>query len=164
MKKVFLILGIVLAAALLSAGSFYGGMTYQSNKNQQAQANFFAARGQAQDGQAQGNGQFPGEGQLPSGRQGAFFGNGGGAIGQIKSIAGDVIQLSTSQNVTTVKLSSDTVIRKTVEGTLADLEPGMRITVTGERDSDGNITAAQIQVVETSVLEMPAPSRTPTAP
>lgn len=154
MKKIILIVGSILVAALLSAGSFYGGMTYQTNKAKQAQANFFAARGQNQ------NGQFPANGQSAGGRQG-FFGNGGGTIGQIKSIDGDVIQLSTPQNVTTVTVSSNTVIRKTVDGTLADLKPGMRVTVIGQRDSNGNITAATIQEIN---APQPAPSGTQTAP
>jgi hypothetical protein len=165
MKKAILIVGIILAVAAISAGSFWGGMKYQESQVSQAQANFFAARGQGQSGVIQGNGQFPGNGQMPPDRQGTFFRNGGGTIGQIKSIDGEVITLSTAENVTTINLTADTVIRQTVTASLTDLQPGMRVTVIGEKDNDGNITATQIQVVDESMIrDMPAPSGTVTVP
>lgn len=168
MKKAILIISIILVIAAVGAGSFWGGMKYQENKISQAQANFFAARGQAQTGDMPsgvmpGSGQFPGDRQGTGGRQGMIFG--GGVVGQIKSVEGDVITLSTAQDVTTIKLTSETVIRQTVTASLADLEPGMRITVSGERDKDGNISATQIQVVDESMIRnMPSPSQTQAAP
>lgn len=162
MKKALIIIAIILAAAGLSAGSFYGGMKYQSNKVEQVQANFFAQRGQVPEGQLPGGGQFQGSGPNPGGRQGMVFG--GGATGQIKNIEGDVITLSTAENVTTVNLSEDTVITKMETVSLADLEPGMRILVSGQRNKDGNIAAAQIQVIDETMPGMFMPSETITAP
>jgi hypothetical protein len=162
MKKAVIIISIILAAAALSAGSFWGGMTYQANKVDQAQANFFAQRGQVPEGQMPGGGQFQGGGQMPGERQGMVFG--GGTIGQIKSIEGDAITLSTAEDVTKVNLSEDTLITKMATVSLADLEPGMRIMVTGQRDDAGNITAVQIQVVDETITKQFAPSETRTAP
>jgi hypothetical protein len=169
MKKGILIISILLAAAALSAGSFWGGMTYQTNKVEQAQANFFATRGQGPDGvtpsdQMPGGGQFPNDGQIPGGRQGLIFGGGGGASGQIKSIDGDVITLSTAEDVTTINLSEDTRITKMETVSLADLEPGMRISVIGQKDEDGNISAVQIQIIDESITDLFTPSETRTAP
>lgn len=162
MKKAILFISIIIAAAALSAGSFWGGMTYQANKAEQAQANFFAQRGDTPQGQMPGGGQVQGGGQMPGGRQGLVFG--GGATGQVKSIEGDVIQLSTAEDVTTINLTEDTVITKMEQVSLADLEPGMRIMVTGQRDGDGNISAVQIQIVDETITNMFAPSGTRTAP
>ena len=45
MKKVWIILGAVVLAVIIAAGSFYGGMAYQRNQVSQIQASFFASRG-----------------------------------------------------------------------------------------------------------------------
>ena len=152
MKKVLIIVGVILAAAVLSAASFWGGMTYQTNKVSQTRNDFFAARG----GQP-GNGQFPDNGQFPNaaqGQQGQGF-RGGGTVGQVKSIDGNVLTLSTAQNVTTVNLSDSTTVMKNVEGTTSDLQPGMRVMVTGERDSKGDLTASQVTILANDASAQP---------
>ena len=135
MKKIIIIVGAVLLAGLIAAGSFLAGMAYQTNKAEQARVNFFNSRGQLgegqfpQGGQAPFEGQLPGggqfrpEGQLPGGGQGAFFFGRGGTIGQVKAIDGDTMTLSTAQDVTTVNLSDTTQIEKTVSGSVSDLTP-----------------------------------------
>ncbi len=57
MKKTFIILGALLIAVLIAAGSFWGGMAYQTRKVSQARADFFNARG-GNGGQALNGGQF----------------------------------------------------------------------------------------------------------
>jgi len=145
MKKILIVVGIILAAALISGASFWGGMTYQTKQAESVRANFFNARG----GQLPGEGQFPANGQLPSGAQGqqgqGSF-RGGGAFGEVKSIEGNVLTLSTAQNVTTVNLTDATKILKTIDGATSDLQPGMRVVVAGQRDDKGNITASQITI------------------
>jgi len=146
MKTTLMILGGTLLLGLVAAGSFWGGMAYQSNRVSQARANFEAARGQL------GRGQFPGDGPgfppggLPAGQDAVFF-EGGGTTGQVKTIEGNVMTVSTVQDVTTVNLSASTQIEKSVEGALADLQPGMRVLVNGERDSAGNIAASRITIL-----------------
>lgn len=65
----------------------------------------------------------------------------------MKALQGDTLTLSTAQDVTSVKLSEDTVIQKTVTGSLEDLQTGVRVMVAGERNDDGSIDAAQITIL-----------------
>jgi hypothetical protein len=159
MKKVLIIIGAILLAALIAGGSFYGGIAYQTNQANQARASFMAARGITEEGQ------FPG-GNLPEGMQppsgGAMGFPGRGTIGVVKTIDGDVLTISTAQDVTTVTLSADTRIEKTVSATLTDLQPGVRVMVTGQADQDGNISASQIQIVNdaASGIANPPPAGT----
>lgn len=138
MNKIWMIVIAVVLAIAVAGGSFYGGMAYQRNQANQVRANFLRARGL--DTNAGQNGANNGGGT----RQGFF---GGGANGQVKSINGNVLTLSTAQNVTTVNLTNSTVIDKSVQGSTSDLQPGMRILVQGQRDSQGNITATQITIL-----------------
>jgi hypothetical protein len=75
---------------------------------------------------------------------------GRGTTGQVKTIDGNVITLSTAQDITTVNLTNDTEIRMTVNGSSADLTPGLRIMVSGESDGEGTITADQITILDGS--------------
>lgn len=137
MKKTLMIVGGILLAILLSAGSFYGGMAYQRNQVNQIRANFFRARGIDVNGQNNGGGQ----------RQGFF---GGGATGQVKSVEGNVLTLSTAQNTTTVNLTDTTRVEKAAPAATTDLQPGERVIVTGQRDSNGNINASQVLILESN--------------
>ena len=145
--KIFLtIAAAIIALVLAAAGGFWGGIQYQTSIVDRAQANFENTRGPL--------GALPGGGAMPDGQrpdasqlQGAFTAR-SGAAGSIKSLEGDTLMLSTAQDVTTVNLTADTVILKTVTGSTADLEPGLRIMVTGERSDDGlTITATQISII-----------------
>ena len=49
----------------------------------------------------------------------------------------DVMTLSTAMDVTTVNLSASTQVEKSATASVADLQPGMQVTVTGQRDSNG---------------------------
>ena len=134
MRKVIMIIGAVIVAAALAGGSFYGGMAYQRSQADQIRNNFLRSRGITQNG-TNGTGQ-------PRG----FFG-GGGATGQVKSVSGDVLTLSTALNVTTVNLSSTTRIEKAGQAAVGDLLPGTQVLVTGQRDSSGNINASQVLIL-----------------
>ncbi len=148
--KVWYIVGVIVLVLLAGAGGFYGGTVYAQSQAQSAQSNFLRQRA------AGGNGQFGqsnqgGAGQFGQGRQG---GQGGQfaqfgqllARGQIKSVNGDTVEISTAQSVVTVKVDSKTTINKTVSGTAADLKPGDRVTVFGPTSGDtSTATAIQIQ-------------------
>jgi Domain of unknown function (DUF5666) len=159
MKNVLIIIGAIVLAIVIAGGSFYGGMAYQRNQEAQVRASFFASRG-GNGGQFQG-GQFSGGTPSANGgqRQGGF-GFGGGTVGQVKSIDGSVLMLSTAQNVTTVNLTPTTRIEKYTSGSTSDLQPGERVTVSGERDSNGNITATQIMIIPSNPTN-PSPTGTP---
>ncbi len=155
MRKILIIIGGVLLAAVIAAGSFWGGMAYQTNQVNQISTNFFNSRGQGNNGQIPGNGTgFPNNGQNPG-----FFG-GGGTVGQVKTIEGNVMTVSTARDVTTVNLSATTQIEKPVSGTIDDLIPGVQVMVTGQRDSNGEIIASQVTIL---INNPTGPVSTPTA-
>jgi hypothetical protein len=141
MKKSLAILGLIILVLLVAAGSFWGGMKYESSRADQVRASFINARGQANGSPFLQEGQLP-VGEIPYGLQG-----GGGTTGQVKTIEGNIMTISTAQDVTTVQLTDDTQIGKSVTATIADLKPGLRVRITGERDKDGKITAGQITIL-----------------
>jgi hypothetical protein len=142
-KNILMIAGVIVLVALAGAGGFWGGMAYQDNRDSQAQTRFFEQRGGLPaDGQIPEGMQLPEDGQFQGGLRGM-----GGTMGEVKSIEGNVLTLSTAQNVTTVTLSEDTKIVKSVEGTAGDLQAGVQVTVSGETDKDGNINASQITII-----------------
>lgn len=159
MKKIFMIVGVIIVAALIAGGSFWGGMAYQSNQTSQIRTSFANARGQADQGQ------FPGNGTgLPAGgaANGQFPGGfGGGTIGMVKSVDGNVLTISTAQDVTTVNLSDSTQIEKSGNGSTADLQPGTRVTVSGQTDSNGSITANRITILNTDPANLPTGAGSP---
>ena len=171
MKKALLIVGAILIAGLIAAGSFWEGMTYQTKQVEQVRSNFFAARGFGDQGQIPQGGQFtPGAGGQTSGgfpqaggQNQGFFG-GRGTIGQVKTIEGNVMTVSTAQNVTTVNFTDATQIQKSVSGTTADLQPGTRVMITGDKANDGSITANRITILNSDMPDFGGPPPTGTAP
>ena len=146
MKKGIWIVGSIILALILMGASFYGGTLYQKNQQTSAQARFLASRG-ITGGFGGGNGNFTGPEGTPGAGGAGRGGFGGGAQGQVKSIDGNTLTISTAQNVTTVTLSGTTTIMKSDPGTIADLKVGDRVLVTGQRDSSGNITASEVMVL-----------------
>lgn len=160
MKTTLLIIGTFILVVLVAAGSFYGGMVYQTNQTSQVRQEFMAARGMADEGQFSGEmppmgGQFQQDGSGIPGR---------GAAGQVKSIEGNVITISTAQDITTVNLSQDTQIEMTVSGEIADLQTGMRVMVIGETDGDGVVNASQITVLSENQSGLPFGRQAPDSP
>ncbi len=149
MKKILIIIGAIVLAIAIAGGSFYGGMAYTRNQEAAVRAAFFASRGIPVTGQGANGGQ----------RQGGF-GLGGGTTGQVKSIDGNTLMLSTAENVTTVNLTSTTRIEKYAPGATSDLQSGERVLVSGQRDSSGNITATQILILPSNPTN-PSPTGTP---
>ena len=142
MKKILWIVGGILILAIASGASFEGGMAYQRNQANSIRSQFLRSRG---IDTANGNGSS-------ANRSGGFGGGGfgGGATGQIKSIQGNTIELSTPTNVTTVNLTASTQIEKSISAKTSDLQTGEQLIVRGQRDSNGNITADNIQIVSTT--------------
>lgn len=117
----------VVVAVIFGAAGFFGGMKYQSN--------------QTVSQTSRGNGQFTGRG-LGGNRNGS------------QAISGDII--NTDNNSTTIKLQdgsskiiligSSTVINKTATGSASDLSAGTRVVIFGTANSDGSVTASNINV------------------
>lgn len=127
MKNTILIAGILLI--VVGVGGFYAGMKYQQSK-QPSRADF-----QARMGMGQG---VPGA-QRPAGAEG---------------VRGEII--SQDETSITVKLPDDsskivlisenTAINKATEGSFDDLETGEQVMVFGQTNSDGSISATNIQI------------------
>lgn len=118
-----------------------------------------AQGGNAQGGNTQGGGtaQNGGTNAQGTGRQfGGTFGGAFGGInpaqlgdcvarGQIKSVNGSTIEISTAANVVSINVTDGTIISKTDRGSLADLKPGDRVTVFAPTGGD-KTTASFIQL------------------
>ncbi len=137
MKAKWIVVAVLLAV-VLAAGVGFGGYTLGvqagTARAQALRNNFLAARGlggQGQGGNGQGSGQF---------NANNF------ASGQVKSINGDTITLSTATTVVTIKLASGTQIQKMGPATPSDIQVGERITVQGTRGSDGSLAAESVQI------------------
>lgn len=118
------------------------------------QANQTGGQGSGEDNNAQGSGHRQGGGQF-GGQFGGFAALGNCvARGQIKSVDGGTVQISTADSVVTVKVSDSTVISKTDRGTISDLHVGDRVTVFSQETGDSP-TASNIQL-------QPAPPATAT--
>jgi hypothetical protein len=130
-----IVIGVValVIVAGVGGGAFYAGMQYQQSQAASVQQRFFADRGGAPPANFAG---------------GAGLAGGRGTVGDIKSIDGMVLTLSTPQSEVKVTLSDSTQVLKLVAGGTADLQVGQRVTVRGEADSSGNVAASAIQITD----------------
>ena len=122
----------LLVVILVGIGSFYGGIKYQQRKSPSGNAAF--------QGMRQFRGAVGGQGQ--NGRA-----NGG-------LVNGDV--LSKDDKSMTIKLrdggsklvfyTTSTQVKKMADGAMSDIDVGTSVMVTGDSNSDGSVTAQQIQL------------------
>ena len=115
---------VLILVVLVGVGAFFGGMQYQKSQR------------------SAGRGQFAGAGQ---------FGN---RNGQNRPVIGEIV--SADDKSITVKLmdgsskivilSATTAINKQATGSAADLKTGEKVLVLGKENSDGSITAQNIQL------------------
>ena len=128
-------LTMVIVAVVVAAVAFFGGMKYQQSK---ASAN--GAGGFAQGGQ----GFQRGGGQRFGGARGA---NGGATTGEIVSIDANSITLKLQDGSSKiVNLAGSTTFSKTDTASKSDLKTGDKIAVFGTSNSDGSVTAQNVQV------------------
>jgi len=148
--KWILLAAVVVVAAAGASGVYAYNMGKQEGMKAglTARNDFLAARAAAtqggQNGQA-GATAMPG-GQSGAGRagQGAMAGN--FTAGQVKSVNGNELEISTATAVTKVKLTDKTQIEKTVAGAAADIKVGERVVVQGTKAADGSLEASMIQL------------------
>ena len=136
---------VVLVAGASSAAAYNMGKQAGVTEGLAARNNFFQARGGgtgAQGGQGAAAGGAGAQGNGARGGQGA----GNFAAGQVKSISGNDLEISTATDVTKVKLTDKTQIQKTVSGAPNDITTGERVVVQGTKGTDGVIEANSIQL------------------
>jgi hypothetical protein len=133
----------IIIALVVGVGGFYGGTIYEKGSLSKQGLLRSSASGQG------GN-----EGQRgPGGQGGGRFGQGpGGANGNF--VAGQIT--AKSDNSITVQgrdgsskivfFSGSTSIGKAVQGATSDLASGQQVVVSGTNNSDGTVTAQNIQI------------------
>ena len=118
-------MAIVISVAVAAGGGFYGGMKYQESKMPNLPANFEQMRGQRNS-----------------------------TSGGLNTARGEVISYDDSS--ITVKLADDsskiviltdsTMVSKSEKGSRDDIKEGSEVTVMGQSNPDGSITAQNIQI------------------
>jgi len=138
-KKLILPIAMIVIIGIV----FYGGFLYGKNKSSFSQRDFQNLRNLTPEERQQRIGQLgiPGAGR-GNGAQGSGF------------VSGDII--AKDEKSVTIKLrdggskivffSDSTEVGKFVIGTVADLEIGKTVSVNGQANSDGSVTASSIQI------------------
>jgi len=124
-NKTMTIVAVVVLLVAVGAGAFFGGIKYQESKN--PRASFF---------------QGPRNGQLAQRGQGFRPVNGEIISQDDKSIT---VKLQDGSSKI-VLLTDTTAINKSAEGSKSDLKPGEKVAVFGQENSDGSVTAQNIQL------------------
>ncbi len=130
-KKISAIVAV--AIVLVGGGAFYGGMKYAQSKIPQR-------TGQGNFGDLQRSG---------AANMGGLRGNGSGGFTTGEIIAKDSSSVTVKLNDGGSKIvfySDTTAVDKFAKGTAGDLQIGESITVNGQANQDGSLTAQTIQI------------------
>ena len=129
----------IILIVVVGSGSFFAGMKYQQSK-QSSRPDFASLRG-LRDGMNQQGG----ENLQPRAGQ--------------RMVRGEIIDKD--EESITVKLPNEsskivlvfenTIINKATEGSMADLEFGKEVAVFGQENSDGSVSATNIQLAPQSI-------------
>ena len=138
---------VVVVAGVVGNWQYGQGKQAGITEGLAARDRFFQDRlaGAAAGAAAQGNGAAALAGGARN-AQGGAAAAGNFAAGQVKSINGNDLEISTATEVTKVKLTDKTQIQKTVSGTPSDIKAGDRVVVMGDKGADGAIQANSIQL------------------
>ena len=128
MKKNILVINSIIVLIVVGGGSFYGGMVYGKSQNTRA---------------AFGTGNFAAMRGTRTGTAGASLTAGSIIAKDSNSIT---LQLPNNGGSKIIFYSGSTQIGKFTTGTADDLTTGTSVSVTGTTNSDGSITAQNIQI------------------
>ena len=159
---------VIVIGVVAGFGGYTLGVKAGRTRAADIRTNFLAARGVGTGQQGAG---IPGQGApgmpgAPAGGQngGPQFNAANMAMGQVKGVDGNTVQLSTATEVLKVKIGDKTQIQKMGQGSLSDIQPGDHITVQGARASDDSFTAQTIQIGGGPAGGGPAGGNPPPAP
>ncbi|SEG69445.1 hypothetical protein SAMN04489712_10984 [Thermomonospora echinospora] len=128
---------LLLGVAALMAVAFFGGIQAQRHWGDDGSSAIPAL----------GAAQRPG-GNLPGGQAGGPMAGGAGdgtTVGTVKLISGTTVYVQTADgSVVPVETSAATTIRLSRAGKVTDLKPGATVTVQGDGDDSGKVTASTI--------------------
>ena len=145
-KTLKIILGVIVVLAIAGA-SFYGGTVYgesQAADSVTAAPAGFPAGAIPFDGQP---GDFQGRRAQGQGEAGGFAAPAGMTFGEIESIDGNTLTLTTQAGgAMTVLVTDTTLIEKNASVAVSDLVAGDTVIVSGSDNDDGSITARSVQV------------------
>ena len=152
---VLLLVGVLVLGGSLG-GAFAGGVALGKSQGEETAQNSLPTQTQPSPGQ-----QLPGQlspeqleqlrqqfqsGQFGQGSGRPGFGGRGGLTGTIEQIDGNTVIINTPQGPLQATIGVDTDIQMFAEGTLADLQAGLRVTVTGVPGEDGTVEAGSILI------------------
>jgi len=138
MKKILPI--FIVTVLIVGGGAFFAGMKYGQSKN--SFANFQNLTPEQRQQRMQQMGAAGGFRTTGGGNR-----NGGFVSGEILSKTDNSLTVKLQDGGSKIILFSDTTtIAKSTDGTSSDLETGKTIMVTGSANSDGSITATNIQI------------------
>jgi hypothetical protein len=133
---------VVVVATAVGVGAYSAGKSAGETAALTARTNFIQQRAGGNSAATTG---FTDQGGAGStGARGGMAGNFAG--GQVKSVNGDTIELSTATEVLKVKVTGQTQYQKTVNGSLNDVQVGERVVIQGDRGADGTLTARSVQI------------------
>ncbi len=125
-----------MVALVVGGGSFFAGMKYQEAKTSNNNPNRQFQRGMGGQGTGGTNGQA-----------GMNRFGGGSIIGEIISSDDKTITVKLEDGSSKIVLLSDTMtISKTDTGSKVDMKVGTRVGVFGSTNSDGTVTAQNVQL------------------
>jgi hypothetical protein len=137
MKKEINLLAAIVLMIVIAGVAFYGGMSFQ--KSQTAKTRTAAMS------------RFTGG----AGRTGGVLGAGGANInrpvsGQVLSVSDTGITVKMANGTSRIVMIGDsTVVAKSTPGAKTDLTTGQQVMVSGTANSDGSLTAQNIQIQPT---------------
>jgi len=148
MSKAGIAIFAVIALVAVGGGAFYAGTKVGEQRVMDNPAALFQQRGFGQRGEFP----FP-EGTPPAGardmqaRGGDTQLFGGGMMGTIEAIEDNTLTLSTDSTTIRVLTAETTLIQKTMNVSVGDLEVGEQVVVSGSENEDGSLTARSIRSV-----------------
>ncbi len=139
MKTLLAAILVIVLVGVVGFGSFSYGESVGLTQAQNIRSEFFTSR----QGSTTGTGDPTQAGQ---GGQRTGQGARAAATGTVKSVQGNTITVAQRDGSTvTVNVDSQTIIQKTTNGSVGDIQPGQNITVLSNQ-SGSNITAQTIQI------------------